>query len=139
MKTLTTLTLAALTTLALNGNAFANKVHTLDDIHEAERQAQRAAAHERHLLRTDPNFLKKIKKEQAKQEQESKFQGQGHRLGGDKYVNRLLGIDHKEGKRLAKLAKKAQKRPRTPLFYAKAVHAPDLVITAYGGAATLTR
>ena len=37
------------------------------------------------------------------------FQGDGHKLGGNKYVNRLLGIDHKEGKRLAKLAKKQAK------------------------------
>lgn len=109
MKTLTTLTLAAFTILSLNSNAFAGKIHTLDDIHEAERNANRSAALERRLAHTDPSLLRKIKAEQLEHEESKDFTGKGHKLGGDKYVNRLLGIDHKEGKRLAKLAKKSHK------------------------------
>lgn len=117
MKTLATLTLTALTILSLNSNTFAGKIHTLDDIRDAEREAKRSAALERRLIQTDPKLLRKIKQEQVEQEEAKKFPGKGHRLGGDKYVNRLLGINHKEGKRLAKLAKKSPKQTRHLLFY----------------------
>jgi hypothetical protein len=117
MKTLATLTLVALTALSLNNNAFGGKIHTLDDIREAEREAKKSAALERRLIQTDPDLLRKIKKEQIEQEEAKKFPGKGHRLGGDKYVNRLLGINHKEGKRIAKLAKKSPKQTRNLLFY----------------------
>jgi len=121
MKTLTTLILTSLTIFSLNGTGFAGKIHTLDDIREAEREAKKTAALERRLIQTDPSLLRKFKRDQAKQEELEKFPGHGHRLGGDKYVNRLLGIDHKEGKRLAKLAKKsAKKRGTPPLLHAKA-------------------
>ncbi|HBN22872.1 MAG TPA: hypothetical protein DD412_06520 [Holosporales bacterium] len=120
MNTLTTLTVAAFTILSLNGTTFAGKIHTLDDICAAEREAKKLAALERRLIQTDPSLLRKIKKEQVAQEESKKFPGKGHKVGGDKYVNRLLGINHKEGKRLAKLAKKSPKQTRHLLFHAKA-------------------
>ncbi len=120
MKILTTLILTSLTLFSLNATTFAGKIHTLDDIREAEREAKKTAALERRLIQTDPSLLRKFKREQAKQEELEKFPGHGHRLGGDKYVNRLLGIDHKEGKRLAKLAKKSGKKlVPSPLLHAK--------------------
>ena len=122
MKTLTTLTLAALTILSLNSNAFAGKIHTLDDIRDAAREARKSAALEARLIQTNPKLLRKIKQEQAEQEEANKFPGKGHRVGGDKYANRLLGIDHKEGKRLAKLAKKSPKQTKHLLSNLKENH-----------------
>ncbi len=110
MKIVTNLTLAGLTILTLNNTASANRIHTLDDIHEADRNARQEAFIKRQLAIRDPKLLKKMQKEQHRQETETEnFQGDGHKLGGDKYVNRLLGIDHKEGKRLYRLAKKQAK------------------------------
>ena len=105
MKTLTILTITGLAILPLNGSAFAGKVHTLDELYEAERQAQRAVALGKHLLKEAPALFQKIKKNHAQQKAEKIFPGHGHKLGGDKYTNRLLGIDHKEGKQLAKKAR----------------------------------
>lgn len=122
MNTVATFTIAALTALVLNGAAFAGKVHTLDDIHEAEQKALRAADLERNLEQTDPILLRKIKKEQKKAAKNTQFPGRGHKLGGDKYVNRLLGVDHKEGKRLYKLSKKVKKSSKNKSFHHNIAH-----------------
>jgi len=103
MKTLATLTLAALTLLSLNGASFAGKIHSLNDIHDAEQNARKVST------------------------PESVFTGRGHKVGGDKYVNRLLGINHKEGKRLAKLTKKSPQILRHKFFLAKDDHTEILL------------
>lgn len=48
-------------------------------------------------------------------EKDHKFQGKGHVLGGDPYVNKLLGISHDTGLALEKFAKHPKKYPN-PLF-----------------------
>lgn len=110
MKILATLTIAALTLLTLNNTVSANRMHTLDDIYADERNAHHSSLIHKQIALKDPKLLKKIHDAQnfSKTDVE-KFPGKGHRLGGDKYVNRLLGIDHKEGKRLSKRAKKIAK------------------------------
>ena len=63
----------------------------------------------------DPALLAKMQAElnvDSDDESAERFQGHGHKLGGDKYANKLLGIDHKEGKRLARLARKQAKAAR---------------------------
>ena len=106
MKTLTNLTIAALALITLNGPASAKHIHTLDEIHDAENNARKAAFIQRRLAINDPKVLAQMKEElNGDEENKENFQGEGHRLGGDKYVNRLLGIDHKQGKKLFHWAK----------------------------------
>tara|TARA_R110002095_G_scaffold197169_1_gene176164 strand:- start:2278 stop:2652 length:375 start_codon:yes stop_codon:yes gene_type:complete len=110
MKIIANLTITALAILALNSTTYANRMHTLDDIHEAEKNARQASFIQRQLALRDPKLLKKMHNEQnLGQESTGYFSGHGRKLGGDKYVNRLLGIEHKEGKYLTKAAKKQAK------------------------------
>ena len=111
MKILSTLTIAALTILTLNGAVSASNIHTLDDIRKAKAAARKAAFIQRSTASQDSSLVRKINAIQKNAEESiKKFPGKGNKLGGDKYVNRLLGIDHKEGKRLERLAKKQAKK-----------------------------
>lgn len=77
--------------------------HTLDDIRKEDTPKTR-------LFRLVPVNLEDIKK--ATNTELNTFKGKGHRLGGDPYVNRLMGIDHAEGKKLYKLAKTQEKKTK---------------------------
>ena len=126
MKMFTSLKIAALTFITLNGSASAQKAHTLDDLHEAEQNARKAAFIQRRLALKDPKALAQMKAqlnvEEADKENQESFQGEGQRLGGDLYINRLLGINHKEGKKLARLAKKQAKKAAKAARKAEKAH-----------------
>lgn len=70
----------------------AGKVHGMEDLKDDRKET-------RYFVKT---VVKNTAKEEKKEHAEPEFPGKGHRLGGDRYVNRLLDIDHDTGKRLAK-------------------------------------
>lgn len=103
------ITMAALTIFALNTNA-QGAIQTFDGLEEERRAKSAAAATARRLAIVDPALLKKIEEDKKATQEAALFPGEGHRLGGDKYVNRPLKIDHKEGKAMAKAVHNAKKK-----------------------------
>lgn len=101
--TLITATLFAL----FCSKATASNIHSFDELRDSDSQPSQPL-----YFKLVPVDAKEISKEATKSslEEQKQFTGKGHRVGGDPYVNRLLGIDHEEGKRLHKLAKKAAKQ-----------------------------
>lgn len=87
-------TLIALFTLPFFLNtepSSAAKIHGMEDLKDDKEK--------RYFVTT---VVKNTGKEEKNTHAEPEFPGKGYRLGGDSYVNRLLDIDHKLGKRLAK-------------------------------------
>lgn len=73
----------------------AANIFTLKDLHARERQELRnAQIYRMHIAQREPSY----KPDKARTA--TAFLGKGYKLGGDKYVNRLLNIDRKEGKKM---------------------------------------
>lgn len=88
----------------------ANNFMTMDDLKELERS--RAIA--KRLAMKDPQFREQLLAQQQgvhnPQDEFVPFTGKGHKVGGRKGVNRLLGIDEHEAKRIEKARKKYLKK-----------------------------
>ena len=105
----------SLIAIVLTGSSIparANNVMGLDDLNELNRfRAMQAKLIEREALR-DPKLRErfmqtgKLTLEDDSENEENRFPGKGHKVGGKKGVNKILGIDEREAKRLRKLEKK---------------------------------
>ncbi len=107
MSVLKTVTIAITAITMTTSIASASNFMGLDDLRELNRH--RAMA--QRLAENSPEFRAKLLKmatgeDNKENEGYEAFAGKGHKVGGKRGVNRLLGIDEKEAKRLRKAAKR---------------------------------
>lgn len=81
---------------------------TMNDLNDLERETRIMRVKAARAAVKDTSFAPRatLNKEN---EDTNTFAGSGHKVGGSKYANRLLGISEEEGRRLAKEARSAKR------------------------------
>jgi heat shock protein HslJ len=98
MRKRTLFSLALLLKFMASLSATASNIHDLKELQSKQRAIARG--HSLHATMRESNpFLHDT------QQQRPSFSGQGQKLGGDKYINRLLGLNRQTGKKLYRKAK----------------------------------